>query len=126
MTTKSMAKWPFGWPRRTGQAAAPDNSGFALVRRVTQLDDLARVERHLPDILGRAMARAWIDPAFSTALMQDPKALLSRYDVHLPVHVTLQVEMTETGRQRIVVYDTSVAGPPRRVMYLQLVMLAGQ
>lgn len=126
MTTKSIAKWPFGWPRRTKRADASDTGDFALVHRVTQLDDLARVERHLPDILGRAMARAWIDPAFSADLIQNPKALLGRYDVHLPAHVSLQVDTTETGRQRIVVYDTSVAGAPRRVMYLQLVMLAGQ
>ena len=125
MTSRNIAKWPFGRAGRGAQTRSPDTGDFALVRRVTQLDDLARVERHLPDILGRAMARAWIDPAFSTALMQDPKGLLGRYDVHLPAHVTLQVEPTETGRQRIVVYDTSGAGTPRRVMYLQLVMLAG-
>lgn len=125
MTTKSIAKWPFGWPRTTKRAGAANSAEFALVRRVTQLDDLARVERHLPDILGRAMARAWIDPDFSADLMRDPKALLGRYDVHLPAHVSLQVETTEAGRQRIVVYDTSAAGIARRVMYLQLVMLAG-
>lgn len=122
-------KWGLGWPRarRTGapqHQAGPDD--FALVRRATQLQDIARVERHLPDILGRALARGWIDADFSAALMADPKALLARYDVHLPATVTLAVEMTETGRQRIVVYDTPPGAARRRVMYLQLVMMAGQ
>ena len=88
--------------------------------------DLARVERHLPEILGRALARAWIDGDFSDALRADPKGLLARYQVYLPTTVAIEIETTETQRQRIVVYENRQQGDRRRVMYLQLVMLAGK
>ncbi|MFD0857520.1 hypothetical protein [Roseovarius aquimarinus] len=118
--------------RITGRRAASEEkttSGtdhFALVRRKTTLYDIARVERHLPEILGRALARGWIDRDFSAALMSDPKGLLARYDVHLADTISIEVEMTETQRQRVVVYERRPDGTKRRVMYLQLVMMAGR
>lgn len=112
-------------PARSAPSATQAPDGFALVRRSTTLTDISRVEKHLPEILGRALARGWIDSNFSAALMADPKSLLARYQVYLPETVSIEVEMTETARQRIVVYDMPSAGVKRRVMYLQLVMLAG-
>ena len=113
--------------RGRGQAAPEASSAdFALVRRRTILHDIARIERHLPEILGRALARGWIDRDFSAALLADPKGLLARYDVHLPDMITIEVEMTESQRQRIVVYETRPDAAKRRVMYLQLVMMAGR
>lgn len=101
-------------------------SDFALVRQSTHLQDIARVERHLPEILGRALARAWIDADFSDMLRVDPKGLLAHYKVFLPHTVSIEIETTETQRQRIVVYENHQHGARRRVMYLQLVMLAGK
>lgn len=101
-------------------------SDFALVRQSTHLQDIARVERHLPEILGRALARAWIDMDFSNRLCSDPKGLLSHYNVFLPNTVSIELETTDTQRQRIVVYENRQHGERRRVMYLQLVMLAGK
>ncbi len=123
MTRMRAPSWTPSWPRRARNK--PPAQDFALVRRSTNLHDLARVERHLPDILGRALARGWIDADFGAALMADPKGLLARYDVFLPDDVILQTELTETGRQRIVVYETETTGVRRRVMFLQLVMMAG-
>lgn len=110
-------------PARRTQA---DSQGFALVRRATTLTDITRIEAHLPEILGRALARGWIDANFSAALMRDPKALLARYSVFLPENILIQVEDTATQRQRIVVYEQRPDGENRRVMYLQLVMMAGK
>lgn len=116
--------------RLSGQGPRPKTpvppSDFALVRRSTNLKDIARVERYLPEILGRALARAWIDGDFSDALRADPKGLLAHYDVYLPMTVSIELETTETQRQRIVVYENRQHGERRRVMYLQLVMLAGK
>lgn len=118
--------------RFTGRGAQPrSQSGgtaadFALVRQSTHLQDIARVERHLPEILGRALARAWIDADFSDTLCSDPKGLLAHYNVFLPATVSIELETTETQRQRIVVYENRQHGERRRVMYLQLVMLAGK
>lgn len=116
--------------RFSGRDAQPTPSAppsdFALVRRSTHLQDIARVERHLPEILGRALARAWIDTGFSETLRADPKGLLAHYNVFLPTTVSLEIETTETQRQRIVVYENRQNEDRRRVMYLQLVMLAGK
>ena len=113
--------------RAAGQAApgqTPD--AFPLVRRSTNLHDISLVERHLPEILGRALARSWIDRAFSTALLADPKALLAQHDIQLPETVSIDVEMTPTQRHRLVVYEQRPDGERRRMMYLQLVMMAGK
>lgn len=107
-------------------ATMTSQSDFALVRQSTHLQDIARVERHLPEILGRALARAWIDTDFSRSLRSDPKGLLAHYKVFLPNTVSIEIETTETQRQRIVVYENHQHGARRRVMYLQLVMLAGK
>lgn len=116
--------------RFSGRGAPPKpsapSSDFALVRHSTHLQNIARVERHLPEILGRALARAWIDTDFSETLRSDPKGLLAHYNVFLPTTVSLEIETTETQRQRIVVYENRQNGVRRRVMYLQLVMLAGK
>ena len=116
--------------RLSGRGAQPSSAmpstDFALVRQSTHLQDIARVERHLPEILGRALARAWIDGDFSDTLRADPKGLLAHYNVYLPTTVSIEIETTETQRQRIMVYENRQQGDPRRVMYLQLVMLAGK
>lgn len=114
--------------RLTGNTAKPANSGggFTLVRAPTTLQNIKRIEQHLPEILGRALARGWIDRNFAEALLADPKRLLSNYDVFLPENIKIEVETTEAQRQRIVVYEHRPNGDKHRVMYLQLVMMAGK
>lgn len=112
--------------RGRGSSTGQTSDDFPLVRRSTNLCDIALVERHLPEILGRALARSWIDRAFSAALLADPKGLLANHDIHLPASVTIEVEMTQTQRHRLVVYEKRPDGEKRRVMYLQLVMMAGK
>ena len=114
--------------RLTGSTAKPANSagGFTLVRRPTTLQDIRRIEQHLPEILGRALARGWIDRNFAEALLLDPKGLLANYDVFLPENISIEVETTDAQRQRIVVYENRPNGNKHRVMYLQLVMMAGK
>lgn len=127
LVTGVMARMGRGAKRDHGGAAGGDGSGgFALVRRRTTLQDIDRVEHHLPEILGRALARSWIDRDFSNALFVDPKGLLARYDVFLPDNVALVVETSASQRQRIVVYELLPSGERRRMMYLQLVMMAGK
>lgn len=110
----------------------PDQNGhipqedFVLVQKMTRLMSLTEIERHLPNILGRALARGWIDKNFQSAFMEDPKAMLSTYDVHLPDAIAIEVETEPGKRPRIVVYERTVAGTKRRLLYLQLVMMAGR
>ncbi|MEO0677561.1 MAG: hypothetical protein AAFZ02_08400 [Pseudomonadota bacterium] len=106
------------------KAARPRD--FALVKKPTRLQDLSRVEQHLPEIIGRALARSWIDPAFASALLNDPKGLLADYDVFLPVNVALSIEGRQDERPRVVVSERVPGKRARRLMYLQLVMVAGR
>lgn len=99
---------------------------FVLVERITRLMTLDEIERHLPDILGRALARGWIDKPFQSAFMDAPKEMLATYDVHLPDAVEIEVETEPGKRPRIVVYQISLGGRKRRLLYLQLVMMAGR
>ncbi|SPF80064.1 hypothetical protein [Pseudoprimorskyibacter insulae] len=99
---------------------------WGLVRRRTTLRDTEKVIKHLPDILGRALARSWIDPTFSAAMMQDPLELLARHNVFLPDNISIVIETTASERQRVVVYERTLDGRRRRLLYLQLVMMAGK
>ena len=82
--------------------------------------------RFLPDILGRALARSWIDREFQTDFMLDPEGVLARYAVFLPPNVTTELETEGVTRPKVVVYETTRLGKQKRLMYLQLVMMAGK
>jgi hypothetical protein len=98
---------------------------YHLVEHETWLADRAQVERHLPDILGRALARAWIDPGFRMAFVADPKATLARCRLHLPDSIGIEVR-EEAGKRPMVIVNEVVRSNPRRILFLQLVMVAGR
>lgn len=99
---------------------------FKLVKKRTQFDTSEEVMRFLPDILGRALARSWIDREFQTDFMLDPEGVLARYAVFLPPNVTIELETEGVTRPKVVVYETTRLGKQKRLMYLQLVMMAGK
>lgn len=105
----------------------PPDPGFRLVEQRTRLQDTYEVERFLPDILGRALARSWIDPQFRTRFARDPKGTLAAFDVLLPETISIDYETREASRPRIVVYEKPRYGLTRkRLLYLQLIMMAGK
>ena len=99
---------------------------FKLVKKRTQFDTSEEVMRFLPDILGRALTRSWIDREFQTDFMLDPEGVLARYAVFLPPNVTTELETEGVTRPKVVVYGTTRLGKQKRLMYLQLVMMAGK
>lgn len=100
---------------------------FDLVRTETHLKNRAQVERYLPDILGRALARIWIDPLFRDRFAAEPVATLAAYGVFLPDTISIVFETEGTARPRVVVYEQrGPLAPKRRMLYLQLVMMAGK
>jgi len=113
-----------------GQGAAAGDRGpspFDLVAEAISLDDTAQIQRYLPDILGRALARAWIDAAFRAAFCADPKATLATHRIRLPASITIAV-ITEGQTRPMVVVSEAAQGDraARRLLYLQLVMVAGK
>lgn len=98
-----------------------------LVQEETYLKNRAQVERRLPDILGRALARIWIDPGFRVRFGDDPKGTLADYGVHLPDTIEVEFETAGLRRPQVVVYEQLGARDTRkRLLYLQLVMVAGR
>ncbi len=105
---------------------APEDGKFGLVRQETHLRDTDQVKRFLPDILGRALARIWVDRYFRDDFAADPIGTMAQYNVFLPQGIEVEFETEGVTRPRIVVYEQRRAGPRRRLLYLQLVMKAGQ
>ena len=81
--------------------------------------------RFLPDILGRALARSWIDREFQMDFMLDPKGVRATL-FFLPQNVTIELETEGVTRPKVVVYETTRLGKQKSLMYLQLVMMAGK
>lgn len=110
-------------PRMNG----PRPRDYDLVRHETHLRNRAQVERYLPDILGRALARIWIDPGFRDRFAADPVGTLAHYDVYLPDTIEIDFVTEGTTRPQVVVYERPIRAMPRkRLLYLQLVLTAAR
>ena len=93
-------------------------------RHFTNRED---VRQHLPDILGKALARTWIDTDFNKAFDQDPVATLEAHGVFIPSTMSIEFQRKTSDRPRIVVYEQNPNSKFKaRVLYLQLVMMAGR
>lgn len=121
---RALSKWTQVTPHKP--TPTPPAKEFRLVKKETHFDTSDQVKRFLPDILGRALARCWIDRGFMTEFLQDPKGVLASYAVFLPENVTIEIETEGVTRPKVVVYEISPLGKPKRLMYLQLVMMAGK
>lgn len=111
---------------RSGQRA-DTLADFGLVQHETHLKNRSQVERFLPDILGRALARIWIDPGFRDRFAADPKGTLGAYGVFLPDTIEIDFVTEGTVRPQVVVQERLAPhGPKRRLLYLRLVMMAGK
>jgi hypothetical protein len=81
----------------------------------------------LPDILGKVLARVWIDPLFHRSFSRDPQDTLEKGGVFLPETMSIEFQKADSDRPRIVVYERKENSKFRlRVLYLQLVMMAGR
>lgn len=114
--------------RADGSRAADSGpAALDLVAAATSLNDHAQIERYLPDILGRALARAWIDAAFRAEFCARPKATLAAHRIRLPDSIRIDVVTEGQTRPMVIVSETGHGDrPARRLLYLQLVMVAGK
>lgn len=111
----------------SARAGSVSGNDFDLVEQATHLKNRSQVERYLPDILGRALARIWLDQGFRERFAASPKVTLAEYGVHLPDRISIEFVTEGTIRPRVVVYEAQRFGrPPKRLLYLQLVMMAGK
>ena len=85
------------------------------------------VRERLPDILGKALALIWIDREFADMFARDPQGTLEAEGVVLPENMAIEFQKPGTDRPRIVVYERRPNSNFKlRILYLQLVMMAGR
>ena len=102
-------------------------SPFDITQKLHHLKNRSEVRKFLPDILGRVLARTWIDAEFKEQFHEDPQKTLEFNGVYLPEDMSIEFQKPNSDRPRIVVYEQRPNSKFRlRVLYLQLVMMAGR
>jgi len=100
---------------------------FQLVNGNLRLESREDVRNLLPDILGKVLARVWLDSNFHREFSQDPQKTLENNGVFLPENMSIEFQKQNTDRPRIVVFEQKPGSKFKlRVFYLQLVMMAGR
>ena len=103
------------------------NHALELVDKDLFLKNREDVKKYLPDILGRVLARIWIDKAFKDSFKLDPKFVLNENGVFLPDDMILEFQKPNSDRPKIIVYEKKPNSKFKiRVVQLQLVTIAGR
>ena len=98
-----------------------------ITNKLHHFKNRSEVRKLLPDILGRVLARIWIDSKFKEEFEQDPQKTLEFNGVFLPEDMSIEFQKPNSDRPRIVVYEQRPNSKFKlRVLYLQLVMMAGR
>ena len=102
-------------------------NALELVDKDLLLKNREDVKKYLPDILGRVLARIWIDKSFKDSFKSNPKKVLNDNGVFLPDDMILEFQKPNSDRPKIIVYEKKENSSFKvRVVQLQLVMLAGR
>ena len=103
------------------------NNALKLVDKDLYLQNREDVKKFLPDILGRVLARIWIDTSFKENFKSDPESVLSENGVFLPDDMVLEFQKPNSDRPKIIDYEKKANSKFKvRVVQLQLVMIAGR
>ena len=103
------------------------NQALELVDKDLILKNRDEVKKYLPDILGRVLARIWIDKPFKESFKSNPRQVLNDNGVFLPDDMILEFQKPNSDRPKIIVYEKKKDSNFKiRVVQLQLVMLAGR
>ena len=103
------------------------NNALELVDKDLILKNREEVKKYLPDILGRVLARIWIDKSFKESFKSNPRQVLNDNGVFLPDDMILEFQKPNSDRPKIIVYEKKKNSNFKvRVVQLQLVMLAGR
>ena len=82
------------------------------------------IKKYLPDVLGQALARAWIDKRFMDAFIDYPIEILERGGVYLPNTIKIQFMKEEKQRPKVIVYETPSQRKSIKLLELRLIMVA--
>ena len=87
------------------------------------LTDEDEVKRVLPDVLGQALARAWVDKRFLEAFVNHPVEILERGGVYLPSFIKIVFEKEEQTRPKVTIYRI-MDDKMKKVLELKLILVA--
>ena len=82
-----------------------------------------QIQEFLPEVLGQALARTWIDKRFLEAFYEFPEEILERGGVYLPDHISVEFMKKEKSRPKVVVYENGHK-KRRKILELKLIMVA--
>jgi len=81
------------------------------------------IQKYLPDVLGQALARTWVDKRFLDAFFDYPVEILERGGVYLPEKIQLEFSKEEKSRPKVTVFERTKEGR-KKVLELKLIMVA--
>ena len=89
------------------------------------LESEKQIQKYLPEVLGQALARTWIDKRFLEAFYEYPVEVLERGGVYLPSSVSVEFKKVKDQRPKVIVYENDKKSK-RKLLELKLVMVAEQ
>ena len=89
------------------------------------LESEKQIQKYLPEVLGQALARTWIDKRFLDAFYEYPVEVLERGGVYLPDSVSVEFKKEKDQRPKVIVYENEIKSK-RKLLELKLVMVAEQ
>ena len=98
-----------------------DLSRFSDQDIILETED--QIQEFLPEVLGQALARTWIDNRFLDAFYQFPVEVLERGGVYLPEHISVEFKKEQKSRPKVIVYENSI-NKKRKILELKLIMVA--
>ena len=98
-----------------------DLSRFSEQDIILETED--QIQEFLPEVLGQALARTWIDKRFLEAFYAYPEDILERGGVYLPDHISVEFMKKNKSRPKVVVYENGHK-KRRKILELKLIMVA--
>ena len=100
---------------------AQDLSRFSEQDVILETED--QIQEFLPEVLGQALARTWIDSRFLDAFYKFPVEVLERGGIYLPDHILVEFKKEQKSRPKVIVYENG-NDKKRKILELKLIMVA--
>ena len=100
---------------------AQDLSRFSEQDIILETED--QIQEFLPEVLGQALARTWIDSRFLDAFYKFPVEILERGGIYLPDHISVEFKKEQKSRPKVIVYENG-SDKKRKILELKLIMVA--
>jgi hypothetical protein len=98
-----------------------DLSRFSEQDIILETED--QIQEFLPEVLGQALARTWIDSRFLDAFDKFPVEVLERGGIYLPDYISVEFKKEQKSRPKVIVYENSI-NKKRKILELKLIMVA--